>query len=146
VEEAVEALMCAVDTGARVWTPFTESITVGIFRQRIKDAMAGRLEPVDHVKSLDRVLQSDLFEIRWQNVEVVERDLTGHQVAKRVHVRLIHCEPQTFPHAVVGLHAHEKVVFPGDNGRTREAQQRDIGKAVAIYGDEARLRWAIYQL
>lgn len=110
------------------------------FKQRLKKAMGGRLNPVDEVTPVDVQNPPPLYEIRWQNIPVTERDNEGVISHKQVLVRMYHSEPAVAPEYFIGHHAHEKLVDVEDvNG----AQQVEIGVAVRWYAHGEDSTWGI---
>lgn len=128
IELAVEALMGAVRAGpGRLWTPHSDRFLRAMFRKRLIRASQGVLQPPSEVKSLRG--EAILFEIRWRGVTVLEGIPYGGQRFKEVEVRLIHAQPfDELGHCLLGLHAHEKVVFD-DPEETRHLQNMEIAFA-----------------
>lgn len=110
------------------------------FRKRIEKAAAGRLNPVDEVKAVDEQHTQPLYEIRWQDIPVTERE---HSEAPLRHlqilVRLYHSEPASEPDYFIGHHIHEKVVGPDVN--VRHEQDTEIAVARGIYDMGEGIRW-----
>lgn len=117
----------------RRWNPYAEVYAQREFRSRLLAASRGQLVPVDHVKSIDHPLASEMFEIRWQHVRVTEAGDDGRLRHRAVQVRLLHVEPLELGVVAVGLHAHEKQVIPGDPRKTRQLQDVEIVEAARIY-------------
>ncbi len=117
----------------RRWNPYLEAMVRSEFRHRLVLASRGELVPVDHVKSIDHPLATEMFEIRWQHVHVTEATESGKLRHRDVQVRLLHAEPGALGAAALGLHAHEKRVVVGDARATRAAQDAEIVVAVGVY-------------
>lgn len=149
----MDALFDAVGGPDRRWSPYNSETTRSEFRGRLREAARGRLRPVDHVKCLDRGEAQCLFEVRWSGVTVQEVDRRPEAgknpdgSLKVIHVdveaRLIHAEPTSLSLAALGLHAHEKVVFPRDRARTRAAQNAEIDIAIGLYRAGLPTRWGV---
>lgn len=110
------------------------------FKQRLKKAMAGRLNPVDEVTPVDVRNPPPLYEIRWQHIPVTERDSEGVTSHAQVLVRLYHSEPTITPGYFVGHHAHEKLLDVDD---INASQQVEIGVAIKWYIHGESSRWGI---
>ena len=132
VAATVDALFKAVSGPGRRWNPWASTLVRTEFRRRIEKATAGALEPVDEVKALGDG-RTSLFEIRWSDVAVATVTDDGEVRHDRVEVRLIHAEPVELGLSAIGLHAHEKTIYPGDNDATHAAQNEQIGLATEIY-------------
>jgi hypothetical protein len=142
VEAAVEALMAAIDNPSRRWNPYNQSITRSEFRKRIQLAASGLAKPVDHVKDIGNDPIVPMFELRWdREIRVTEIDERGRQTFRTIKVRLLHAEPAQFGLCAVGLHAHEKLIFPDDRQRTRAMQDAEIEVAVERYNSGYASRW-----
>lgn len=134
VDAIVEQLMDVIKADPRRrWNPYNEVITRREFRARILAAARGELKPLDHVKSIEHPLASELFEIRWSDLRVTEEIAAGKVQFRSIEVRLLHAEPATCAAAAIGLHAHEKVVIAGDRRATRRAQDDEIVRAVQVW-------------
>ena len=140
VEAAVEALMDAIRAPGRLWNPWVVASARGAFKSRIKRACAGELQPVDEIKHIDGAHPAELFEIRWQDIGVIDRVPTGER-RHEIPVRLLHAEPSHLSLTVIGLHAHEKVVHPEDSRRTREAQDAEVEVACQTYWTVIQTPW-----
>lgn len=107
LRQLVDALFSALcHVQGRRWNPWAERLVRAEIKGRLKLACAGRLRPVDHVKSLRNGI-ADLFEIRWQDIEVYD-ELGGKKRHYLTNLRLIHAEPTGIPRAAIGLEALEK--------------------------------------
>jgi hypothetical protein len=141
VEAAVAALWEAVDAPERRWNPFRRAMVLAEFRGRLKLAQAGELKPIDHVKEIG---EGDvLFEIRWPHVGVSQVNGAGEVEHVDIEVRLLHAEPVELSVCAVGLHAHEKAIFPGDRRRTRDAQDAEIAVAIQRYHSGVATQWGV---
>lgn len=140
IEAAVDALWAAMQGPARRWNPWTERMVKAEFRDRLNVAAAGCLKPVDEVREIGegRVL----FEIRWLEIPVTDVDEGGTVRHSTTQARLLHAEPVELSVCAVGLHAHEKTVFP-DAGLTRAAQEAEIAVALTRYHQGIGHLWGI---
>ena len=134
VEAITDALMSVVKAPPqRRWNPYLETMVRQEFRQRVMAASRGALKPIDHVKSITDPLAAEMFEIRWQHVQVTEVQDDGRPAHRPIQVRLLHAEPDHLGVVVLALHAHEKRVVVDDARATRAAQDAEIREAVGIY-------------
>lgn len=141
LDRAVATLMAAIQKPNRLWSPYSSAMAKSEFRKRLQKAAAGELKPVDEVKGVDEEHQQPLYEIRWQGIDVLERQGEGVQPAHHtVLVRMYHSEPATEPGFFIGHHAHEKLVDSGlDVYATQDAEiavargLHDLGIAVRWY-------------
>ncbi len=142
VEAAVAALMAAIDNPHRRWNPYNLSLARSEFRKRIELAASGFAKPVEHVKDIGNSPVVPMFELRWdREIRVTEVDGRGRQTFRIIKVRLLHAEPPQFGLCAVGLHAHEKLIFPNDVRQTRASQDAQIGVAVERYNSGYASRW-----
>jgi len=140
IDAAVEALVAAVSGPTRRWNPWTMGTIRSEFRGVLLRAAAGDLRPVDEVKEVGdgRVR---LFEIRWLEIGVTDEVERGVMRHSNVGVRLIHAEPIELSVCAVALHAHEKLVYPGDDRRTHAAQDEEIDIALNLYREGEGNLW-----
>lgn len=145
IEAAVNALWQAIRRrGERGWDPRAAALVRSEFRDRLREAARGELKPVDHVKEVGPG-HPVLFEIRWQDIPVME--LGTPRRFHDIQVRLIHAEPEVLGLAFVGLHAHEKIIIKDRGDReanekaTHRAQDAEIAKAAAIHGSGVGSLW-----
>jgi hypothetical protein len=116
----------------RRWNPYAEVMARSEFRKRLEAASRGELVPVDHVKSIEHPLAAEMFEIRWQDINVTKVDDHGGMRFDTVHVRLLHAEPGCLGVTALALRAHEKLIVPDDSRATREAQDAEIAGATLV--------------
>lgn len=134
--------MAAIDDPRRRWNPYNRSIARSEFRKRIQLAASGLATPVGHVKDIGNSPIVPMFELRWdREIRVTEVDERGRQSFRIIKVRLLHAEPPQFGLCAVGLHAHEKLIFPNEARRTRAAQDAEIEVAVERYNTGYASRW-----
>lgn len=151
IEEAVEALMKAIDRPQRLpGNPYADRMTRAEFRGRINKAEQGKLRPPDEIGPVrEGIPEVRLFEIRWPGVRVLERDpVDGSPSARhelRVEVRLYYAEPPQFGQIILGLHCHEKSV-KGSKDDVRNAQDAEIDQAIRCYVEGMPRRWCIEEL
>ncbi|UQN30637.1 hypothetical protein [Brachybacterium kimchii] len=133
VAAAVDALFEAIrGSGTRLWSPYSKAYVRATFKKRIEKASRGELRPRSELKPVSdgRV---PLYEIRWSDIDVLERPEEGADEAHRkVSVRLLHGEPAKLGVCIVGIRAHEKFVA-GTDGENKRAQDREIEQALAEY-------------
>lgn len=137
------ALMVAIDGPTRRWNPYNSAMVRAEFRGRLRLAAEGRLVPVEQVKPIDQIAgaqAADLYEIRWRDLAITEQE-GGVVRYLNIEVRLLHAEPVRLGVAAVGLHAHEKLVFPGDAARTKMAQDDEIREALRRYNEGFASAW-----
>lgn len=146
VEAAVNALMKAVKTPGRVWSPYKESYVRQAFRERVELAAEGLLKPPDEV---GEVAGSNphivLYEIRWVGLALAERDPQHGQREVKVDVRLYYAEPPQFGLVLLGLHCHEKSVA-GTPRKIRSRQDAEIDHAIDVYNAGMSCRWRLPEL
>lgn len=134
VDLVTDELMDVVKAPAeRRWNPYTETMVRREFRHRLMAATRGELVPVDHVKTIEHPLAAEMFEIRWQHVQITEQEADGRVRHRAAKVRLLHAEPDALGVVAIGLHAHEKLVVPDDARATRRAQDAEIEIAIGTY-------------
>lgn len=149
IDCAIEDLLRAIQKPDRVATPYADADHRAQFKRRLRDATRGRLvvsEGETPVKEIQRP-EARLFEIRWQDILVDDRDPVSWLVKPRrpALVRLYYLEPAT-TRWVVGLHTHEKVVIDGDEEETRRLQDDEIDVAVERATGQASEGWAVPEL
>ena len=133
IDALVRALVNVLkEPACRRWNPYAETMAQREFRHRLVAASRGDLIPVDHVKSVQHPMAAEMFEIRWQHVNVTEV-VDGKTRHRQAQVRLLHAEPARLGLVALGLHAHEKRVVRGDARATRAAQDREIETAIGVY-------------
>ena len=122
-----------------VWDSNHLGITRQEFRNRVARASNGRLIPVSQVAEIDRAASEFLFEIKY-DFNVVFLDGEGNRATRKMRTRFYISEPPTFPNHFVGLHVHEKQIFPNDHSLENAMQNTEIDLAVKYYeagrGDE----------
>lgn len=143
LDQAVDTLFEAIrHAGVRLWTPWNTPLLKAEFRNRLKKASRGELEPPDELKPVGDGRPS-IYEIRWSEIEVHERpDGDGPHRFKKIEVRLLHGEPLELSLALLGLHAHEKRT-DGTDEEIKRAQDAEIERAKAIYLEAAPRSWGV---
>lgn len=140
LERATEAFMAVLRQPNRLWSPYAEVMVKAEFKKRIQKAAAGLLKPIDEVKGVGEGHAQPLYEIRWQDIPVTEReDPQASPVHLQVLVRLYHSEPVSEPDYFIGHHIHQKVVGPGVDVRSR--QDAEIAVARRIFDMGEAIRW-----
>ncbi len=131
--------MAALKPQGRVWNPFAERMARSEFRDRVRAAARGELEPVDEVKPVDVRNPPPLYEIRWQDIPVTDRD--GDRIVHGTAlVRMYHSEPTAVPDHFVGHHIHEKLIDVEDVNRKQNAE---IRVALSFYRLGESTGWGI---
>lgn len=152
IDYAVERLMEAVSGGRRVWPPKLAIWTRANFKERLKAACRGELDPPQEIKPIHGKLKA-IYEIRWDHVSVHEKATDSEPARRRddVHVRLLFAEPDTLfaePDALgaccVALHAHEKDVS-GSPEEIAAKQNEHIALAEDLHEQALRDRsWGVH--
>lgn len=132
--------MTAVSGGTRVWNPYAEQMAKSEFKNRIKRAAQGDLKPVDEIKPVDVLNPPPLYELRWIDLAVTDRDPNGTVSYSTVQVRMYHSEPAEAPGYFIGHHAHEKLLDVID---VNTVQQSEIHTAIGFYKAGAPSNWGI---
>lgn len=142
VNELVALLMSAIDGPDRMKDPYRSADAKKGFERYIRRAMQGKLQPVDEVKYIERSgPDAPLYEIRWDDVKVVERRRVGPPALLTSCVRLYHAEPLRLPRSVVALHGHEKLTS-GSKVEIRDHQNREIDCALVEYMHLEAQEWS----
>ncbi len=142
LDRATEAFMTVLRQPNRLWNPYAEAMVKSEFKKRIEKASAGLLKPIEEVKGVDEEHLQPLYEIRWQEVPVTERESPeASPVYKVVLVRLYHSEPASEPGFFIGHHIHQKVVGPGID--IFAEQDAEIAVARRIYDMGEGVRWRL---
>lgn len=140
LDRAVAALVDAIQKPHRLWSPYGLIMAKSEFRNRLQKAASGLLKPVDEVKGVDEVHVQPLYEIRWQGIDVLDReDETSRPVHHKVLVRLYHSEPLAAPDFFIGHHAHEKILDASEG--VHAAQDAEIAVARNLHDLGAGVRW-----
>lgn len=140
LDRAVAALLSSIQKPSRLWSPYGLIMAKSEFRKRLQKAASGLLKPVDEVKGVDEEHVQPLYEIRWQGIDVLDRDdETSQQVHHKVLVRLYHSEPLAVPHLFIGHHAHEKILDASEG--VYVAQDSEIAVARSLHDLGVGVRW-----
>lgn len=111
-------------------------------KRRLKNAELGRLEPIDHVERIRRHPSLEMFEIRWQDVQVLRKDPVSALLEdKIVLIRLYHVEFHDRTD-FVGLWVHEKIIAD-TNEQTSELQNQEIDNAKNLWTSTYDSEWLI---
>lgn len=133
-------------SGNRLRHPFTATLIRGEVRALLEVAQEGQLNPVDEVKAIQSPSFSRLYEFRWNDLEVQERDETGQHRRIKCHLRLIESEdPSRRPFTAVGLHIFEKRV-DGTSAQVRAWQNHEIQRAEQTFRSGCEAAWHIPEL
>lgn len=120
---ATDAFLAAITPEGRVWNPWAQRMVRAEFRDRVKAAARGELEPIDHVKAVDQENPPPLYEIRWQGIAVTDhRD--GHTTHGTALARMYHSEPPHLDDHFIGHHVHEKLLDVDDINATQDEEIR----------------------
>ncbi|MGP4995128.1 hypothetical protein [Glutamicibacter ardleyensis] len=143
LEVAVERCLDSVSSHTRVWNMHSRSMVKAEFKNRIKRAALGKLFPLTQVATVGYDPEVPLFEIRWQTVNVTDRDpATGELIYGSALVRMYHSEPANVPDYFIGHHVHEKVVDDVSQEIAR-LQTAEIDVAKNIYRMGQTKNWFI---
>ncbi|MBM7767375.1 hypothetical protein [Glutamicibacter nicotianae] len=143
IEEAVERCMDTVRGPDRVWNPYAEIMLKAEFKNYLRRAARGTLRPISQVATVGHDPEIPMFEIRWQNVNVTERDPeSGELTYSKALVRMYHTEPLVEPDFFIGHHVHEKIILE-DPKEISRLQTKEISKAKKIYRDGVNVRWGL---
>lgn len=128
------------------FTELTEGDAEALLEERLELAEKGRLTPEEHVKSIASQPQLDMFEIRWNNIHVVDVDrVTGlYGDGHSAMVRLYYIE-ESGQDWIVGLHVHEKEIGD-DDAHTNQLQNQEIDKAVMLSNQLQADNWWVKEL
>lgn len=137
VDAIVTSLMTALDSPTRRWNPYNSAMVKAEFRKRLERASRGQLQPVDELKSL-RGGRGFLYEIRWNDINVVDVYSDQKQVHSKTNARLIHAEPNELGIAMLGLVVHEK-----RRGGTKRDQDDAIDEAERIFNAGLPTVWGV---
>lgn len=143
LDQAVDTLFEAIrQPGLRLWTPWNTPLLKAEFRNRLRKASRGELEPPEELKPVGDG-RLPIYEIRWSELGVRERPGDGDPDRfKQIEVRLLHGEPLELSLALLGLHAHEKYT-DGTDRENKRAQDAEIERAKAIYLEAAPRSWGV---
>jgi len=139
LDTATDAFITSISPEGRVWNPYALRMVRAEFRDRIKTAARGELEPVDEVKPVDIRNPPPLYEIRWQGIHVTDQ-IDGQLHHTTALVRMYHSEPASIPEYFVGHHVHEKLVDVDDISGT---QQAEIEIAKRFFDSGESSNWGI---
>lgn len=137
VDAAVESVFKALESPTRLWNRWSRNSTKGDIRALVQKASKGNLEPLTHVKSLRNGI-GDLFEIRWQHLNVVDKTPNG-QAHSTALARLIHMEPLRGSVCAIGIRSFEKP----QSGNGKRIQDIEIDKAERYAQASAKQDWGI---
>lgn len=120
---------------------------------RLQQAEAGKLKPIDEVRKIESYPAGSIFEIKWDHLLLpyIPDKASGLIELKEVHVRLYYYqEPDKtrVPRDLlwgVGLHVHEKEIF-SDTNQTRVAQNEQIDIAIDLHHEIGKSRWHVKEL
>lgn len=145
IDQCVAALMAATGGVGRTTNPYLDADNQAKYETTLKKAQRGNLRPGDHVKTVTMDPAVDLFELRWNDVQVVPVNpvtgLVGNKTS--VQVRLYYVESGEA--WVVGLYTHEKQI--GDSAEeTTRLQDAHIRAALAYEASARADRWNVPEL
>lgn len=145
LEATLNELMKVISGPHRHQNEYRDATNRAEFRRLLKLAQKGKLVPGEHVKTVQYEPRIDMFEMRWQHVEVVSVDRVSGMLSDphEVAVRLYYVE-EGEPW-IVGLYVHEKEYCdqPED---TTAAQDEHIARAVGHAQARATDRWGVSEL
>lgn len=134
----MEHLFDALNPPTRQWSPWAKPTVKAQFRDRLERASRGELKPVDEIKMLRSGLKR-LFEIRWQDIAVMDRSQDGQFRPAHTNARLIHVEPDALGIALLGLVGHEKP----NSAEGAAAQDGFIDQAEHLYESNHDCTWGV---
>lgn len=143
VDATVRKLMDTLRGEGRQWNPYSEAIAREEFRQRLLAAEQGDLIPVDEVIRLVTGEDGWLYEIRWQDISVRRVMADGNVEYYDAQVRALHGEPPRLPQHLIGVHAHEKLHWDGDDEKTEDEQNAQIRLAVRKFWAYEPSNWGL---
>lgn len=94
------------------------------YERRILDIQRGRILP----KFLQYVRKSPV-----EAMYEISTDFEYGPKNSRIFTRMYHVEPLRLGYVVVGLHLHEKKIFPSLRKLTHDQQEREIDRALQAY-------------
>lgn len=137
--------MDCIDKPGRRRNDYQDLDNEAMFAERIELAERGELVPMDHVKRIQSHPNLDMYEIRWEQVQVrATNPVTGlYEDATEVSVRLYYGEQGgTW---VVGVHTHEKEICDTDQA-TADSQNQQIDLAAQRLHEGRASTWGIGEL
>lgn len=139
LDRAIEVFMEVLRQPNRLRNPYAETIAKSEFKKRIQKASAGLLKPVDEVKGVDEDHVQPLYEIRWQDIPVTERESPeAPTVHKSILLRLYHSEPESEPDYFIGHLVHQKVIDPGVDVYAHQTAEMDVARRIYDLGEGVR--------
>lgn len=111
---------------------------------KVERAIKGNLRSSSHLKQVDRYRLPAIFEIRWQDISILEIQPNGSLRQLNLLIRMYHSEPAEVPDYFIGHHIHEKVILKSTE--TTALQNDEIGLA-RQYLEQGRSKlWGINRL
>jgi hypothetical protein len=137
---ATESFLHVIEAPGRFYDDFAVSTLVAEFQFRILQAMRGQLSGTRKIKTIALFPAPPLFEIRWNNMTVTERNSDGSVAPTRLAVRLYHSEPKELQGCFIGHLVHEKKpdLLPSE----KQAQNEMITSAANFYLTGRPTLWA----
>jgi hypothetical protein len=93
----------------------------------IYKAELGALKSTRYIKLVDAGRDPSIFEMRWQNISVLEYIEGLGYKENRLLIRMYYSEPEKLPSVFIGHHIHEKVISTPED--TLSQQNEEIAKA-----------------
>lgn len=142
IETAVQRFVDAIRTD-RLLNPYAEIALEEACRARLQRASRGDLKPVFEVEGVDEERPAPLYEIKWKDLAVTDRDPGSPTGVKhsQIEVRMYHSEPESLPQHLIGHHVHEKDVSVPEEVNTR--QDAEIAIARNYYHIGESTRWGL---
>lgn len=122
----------------RLWNPYAEIAMEEACRKRLLRACEGELEPVLEVEGVDQRRPAPLYEIKWRDLAVTDKDPdspTG-QKHSTVEVRMYHSEPESLPDYLIGHHVHQKDVSVPDEVNARQDAEIAVARSCYYAGED----------
>lgn len=135
LEVATRKFISAIQNPSRIWTERIQKLACAEFRSRVKRASEGRLRTYRQIKAVDIQNPPPLYELRWQNIGVLEDAGGGNYVPKEIQVRMYHSEPGSKPKHFIGHHIHEKKILDKESTNLLQDQEIEIAKQFYFQGE-----------
>ena len=120
---------------------FTIASAKAEIRGLLQRAMQGRLKPIKQIKVIAGKRIPTLFEIRWQNIPMLEVQNNGEIKTVYLMFRMYHSEPEEVPGYFVAHHIHEKDISQQDEIKSK--QNREIERARNYFELGKAIQWGL---
>lgn len=144
IEQTAEKVVQVLKSRGYILNGMAEADCEAQIESRLELAERGQLKDIEHVKRIQSVPEIDMFEIRWNHIDVMlENKASGIYYDTRAMIRLYYFE-QGQPW-VVGLHIHEKAATD-DRDDERRLQNEEISKAKSCFEAGQERSWGVTEL